>query len=350
MESVSCYGEADTVQGHPLVTVLMPVYNAERFLSAAIESILAQTCSRFELLMLDDGSTDRSRHLMEMIADSRVKISSRDHQGLTATRNELLEWASCEYVALMDADDVSLPNRLEQQLAFLRAHPVVGAVGTGVEYINDDGLVVPGGPQLPCTDSAIRLRSLHMNCFINGSMMFRRTAASGLRYRDLAPVEDYDFWLRLSDRCTVANIPQPLYRYRIHPASTTHHTAQSKREWLLRRIRQLAVQRLLTGGDELDCPFAPSVKRIPFRLPITRSTEAYATLCAWMIRALVSGRFRLASRLAYAAACDRQQDRRRLARIAKKVFMEQVRMTLGSTVPSRLIRYFFDLHRIPTEA
>ena len=119
----------------------MSVYNGEQFLDLAIESVLAQTFSDFEFLILDDGSTDRSRAIVERHAavDSRIRLISRENRGLIASLNQLLEEAKAPLIARMDADDICLPHRFERQHAFLQAHADYGVVGSAAEDIDEHG-------------------------------------------------------------------------------------------------------------------------------------------------------------------------------------------------------------------
>src|SRR6476661_6105481 len=125
----------------PPVSVLMPVYNAGRYVAEAVESILGQTYADFEFLIVDDGSTDRSRAILERYAarDPRIRLVSRPNTGYAAALNELLGLARGELVARMDADDVALPERLLRQVNYLRAHPEVVCVGTAVHLIDGGG-------------------------------------------------------------------------------------------------------------------------------------------------------------------------------------------------------------------
>ena len=115
----------------PVITVVMPIFNAERFLREAIESVLAQTFGDFELLAINDGSTDRSLDMLNELArrDSRIRVISRPNKGISATRNEGTKLGRGEFIAAIDADDISMPIRFETQVRFLREHPDHVAVG-----------------------------------------------------------------------------------------------------------------------------------------------------------------------------------------------------------------------------
>src|SRR5213082_3006291 len=128
----------------PVVSVLMPVYNAQRYLPAAVESILGQTFRDFEFIIIDDGSTDRSGEILRKFAaeDPRIKLISRPNTGYVVALNEALSCASGEFVARMDADDISLPTRFERQVAYLREHTDCVLVGTNVITMDSDGAMI----------------------------------------------------------------------------------------------------------------------------------------------------------------------------------------------------------------
>ena len=130
--------------GEPRISVLMPVYQAERYLEEAVESILAQSFDNFELLALDDGSTDASPDILEALArrDDRIRVRRTEHAGLVSQLNQGLAEARGEFIARMDADDVSHPARFERQLAYLDAHPDCVAVGTGTDEVDPERRII----------------------------------------------------------------------------------------------------------------------------------------------------------------------------------------------------------------
>ncbi len=208
-------------QSMPRVTVLIPVFNAERFLRESVKSVLAQTFANFdfELLAINDGSTDRSREILSSFSDPRVRIVDNDgNRGLIYTLNHGLELARGEYVARLDADDIAAPDRLAQQAAFLDQHPGVALVGGCAEFIDAEGKVFMTR-RVPLTHDEIVARIFSVNCFIHSGVMFRTSVVrtlGGFRPEALH-AEDYDLWLRIIERHDVANLPAVLVRYRVHP-------------------------------------------------------------------------------------------------------------------------------------
>ena len=212
----------------------MSVYNGERFLAAAIESVLAQTFTDFEFLILDDGSRDSSRAIAETYAarDPRIRVIARENRGLVASLNELLQNARAPLVARMDADDVCLADRFARQVATLACRPDIGVLGTWTEDIDEydapypldtldhpvdhDGFVaaIDAGAPLLCYPA----------------VMFRRdlVLSVGGYHPAFRHCEDLDLWLRLASVTQIANLPERLLRYRHYSeqVSSRHATEQ----------------------------------------------------------------------------------------------------------------------------
>ena len=208
----------------PRVSVILPAFNAERFVAEAVDSILGQSLAEFELIAIDDGSTDTTGSLLAARAahDPRIRIIARGNRGLTRSLNEGLETARADYVAIMNADDVSLPERLATQAAFLDLHPAVAAVGSQTRLMLADGKAGPA-TSLPESPAAIRSFLLRASALAHPAVMLRRQAvldAGGYRAQ-IEPAEDYDLWLRLAERHDLANLPDVLLHYRVHAGQST---------------------------------------------------------------------------------------------------------------------------------
>ena len=199
----------------PAVSVLLPIYNGEEFLAGAIDSLLAQSMTDFELLIVNDGSSDTSKDIVERYDDPRIVLLNRTHAGLVVALNEGIRRCRGRYVARMDHDDLSKPERLALQVAFLDANPEVVLVGTAFEVIDRDGAFLSVQKTLT-RDQDIRRRAFYANPFAHGSVMMRRQSLLAIGgYRDEFPfVEDYDLWVRIMSRHQVANLPRVLYSYR----------------------------------------------------------------------------------------------------------------------------------------
>jgi glycosyltransferase involved in cell wall biosynthesis len=209
----------------PPVSVVMPVYNSEPYIAGAVESILAQTFGDYEFIILDDGSTDRSLAVIQEIArrDSRIRVISRPNTGQTRAMNELISEARGEFVVRMDSDDYSFPDRIEQQLAFLRAHPDVVAVGGEVIWMDRDGDLIRSfcvGHTHEQIDAA-QLSGVASAVAQPASMIRRQVLLDIGGYRnELEPAEDFDVFLRLAEHGKLANLDRVVLRYRIHPDSS----------------------------------------------------------------------------------------------------------------------------------
>ena len=209
----------------PRVSVVLPVFNAERYVAAAVGSILGQTLGDFELIVIDDGSTDATPAILADLAarDRRVRLVSRGHRGVVHSLNEGLREARAAYLAIMNADDVALPERLARQAAFLDAHPAVAAVGSQSRVMLADGAPGPV-TRLPQSPAALRAIEMQASPLSNPTVMMRRNAAleiGGYRPQFSPAAEDYDLWLRLGERHDLANLPDVLLFYRLHPGQLT---------------------------------------------------------------------------------------------------------------------------------
>jgi glycosyltransferase involved in cell wall biosynthesis len=209
-----------------LVSILMPAYQVEKFVGTAIESILAQTYPHWELIILDDGSTDNTPKIIQRYAalDHRIQFHQREHKGLVDTLNKGIELAKGnKYIARMDADDIAHPERLETQVVFLEEHPKCGILGTAARMVDEAGEVV-GFHSVDTTDLEIRWRALLMNPFIHPTVMMRREVLllNQLEYDPSAEAaEDYDLWVRILQVSQGENLNLELLDYRIHPQSIT---------------------------------------------------------------------------------------------------------------------------------
>jgi hypothetical protein len=196
----------------------MGVYNGERYLAEALESILSQSFKDFECIIVDDGSTDRTPAILGSYAvrDARIQIVRQNNRGLTASLNHALRLARGRFVARMDADDVCVPDRFAMQVDFLQAHPDVGVLGGAFEMVDSTGKFLCT-QSMPKGDTEIRDSLLDSCAFLHPSVMMRTESLRAVDgYRDILCAEDYDLWLRLAETVKLANLSQVLIRYRIH--------------------------------------------------------------------------------------------------------------------------------------
>jgi len=208
----------------PAVSVIIPAYNAERVLGEAIDSILAQSCADFEVIVIDDCSTDGTWALIQRYAalDPRVRAYRNERNlGIAGNRNRGVDLATGTYIVWQDADDISLPGRVERQLAYMQAHPEVGIVGGYIEIFR--GETVLGIRRYPADDAALRRCIFRYSPIAQPAAMVRREAlrAAGEYNREYPPAEDIDMTFRIGQRYKLANIPEIVVRYRESDTSAT---------------------------------------------------------------------------------------------------------------------------------
>ena len=223
----------------PAVTVLMPVYNADRFVARTVDSILGQTFADFEFLIINDGSTDRSLEILRDYArrDPRVRLVSRPNTGYVVALNEGLGLAKGEFVARIDADDLSDPRRLDLQVARMRAEPDLVALGSNANAMDEHGRML-GDYDVPLTHEEIEAAHLRGSSSIHHPAVMLRPEAvkrvGGYR-RQFMPCEDFDLWLRLGEVGRLANLPQKLLTKRLFVGSAVA-TTLAKQEKLVKEI------------------------------------------------------------------------------------------------------------------
>jgi glycosyltransferase involved in cell wall biosynthesis len=253
----------------------MPIYNGERFLQESIESILRQTYNDFEFIIINDGSRDGSAQIIESYLDSRIRYTENSENiGVTRSLNRGLAMAVGEYVARMDADDISLPNRLESQVRFLDSHPEVGVLGTGVRLIDEFGheretLVFPS------EHGVLRwVMCFLFNPIPHPSVMTRRSHLEqvGGYKEELSCSQDYDLWWRMGEVSRLSNLQEVLLCLRKHAGNISSTRGKLQREVGLEINRRIlsevlkeevalsVAERLSGGGFANDIEILEAVK------------------------------------------------------------------------------------------
>jgi len=246
--------ESNDAFSAPVVSVVMSVFNGGEFLQSAIDSVLEQTFKDFEFIIFDDGSWDGSSNVLARAAarDQRIVLERLEHKGLTHALNRGLRKAKGEFIARMDADDISVPHRFENQVRFLRSHRDIALVGSAFELIDENSrplkiIQYPLAPEDIEPELAQRCVICHPSIMARLEIM---RELGGYRPQYLNG-EDYDLWLRLVERYRLANLPDVLLRHRQHTKkiSVTGHPQQ-----LISTIvaRQAAVCRRVGGTDPTD--------------------------------------------------------------------------------------------------
>jgi glycosyltransferase involved in cell wall biosynthesis len=282
----------------PAITVVLPVHNGQRFIRWAIESLMSQTFGDFELLVVDDGSTDESAQIVRSFTDSRIRLIGTKNLGLAAALNRGIAEARGKLVAIANDDDLNYPIRLERQLAFLRERPGVGMVGAAIVEIDEDGTILNEKHTFPLSHDEL-LRALMRARWVmsHPTMVFRRDLAirAGLYDPAFGAAEDVDFIARFTRIAEVANMAEVLVQYRIRRGaiSTVMRTNLRKKMRLVgamkRREQQTGVYDYRPRERALASRTADSVRAVKSR----RMLEAI--YLARIGKALVEGRkFRLA--------------------------------------------------------
>jgi glycosyltransferase involved in cell wall biosynthesis len=210
----------------------MSVYNGERFLRQAVDSILAQTFTSFEFVVVDDGSTDGTAEILKGYSDPRLRIIRQENMGLIGSLNRAVDIACGEYIARMDADDNSSPGRLELQLEWLESRPCTAVLGTQVAQIDEAGATIRRHYYPRSSDAIEKALLRGATALCHGTAMFRRACfekVGGYR-QPFEHAEDYDLWLRIIESCDIQNLPHVLYHKRLGLGSVSfaHFLAQQR--------------------------------------------------------------------------------------------------------------------------
>jgi glycosyltransferase involved in cell wall biosynthesis len=225
---------------NPVISVVMPVYNSGQLLNLAIESILDQTYTDYEFIIINDGSTDNTESVILSYTDRRIKyFKNPANLGIVASLNKGIELAKARYLARMDADDISLPERFEKQLHFMESNPEIAACGSQAYYINIKGIKT-GQSSLPINDNDIKAQLFFRNTFIHPTTFFKTKVVKEIRYNpDYHYAEDYYLLAQISREYSIGNLNDPLLLYRVHDGNTT---ATKRNEMKMAHLKVLDYQ------------------------------------------------------------------------------------------------------------
>ncbi|HMD83436.1 MAG TPA: glycosyltransferase [Terriglobia bacterium] len=244
----------------PTVSVVMSVFNGERFVAEAIESILKQTFRDFEFIIIDDGSTDGTADILVRFAkaDPRLVVHHHSNQGQVPSLNIGCGLARGRYIARIDADDIALPERFERQVDYLEQNPQVALVGSSITNIDEMGSHLSTWP-LPTGNEEIQKRLFELRDipFCHVTLMFRTEVFRAVKgYRTaFAPAEDYDLWLRMAERWQLANLPEPLVKVRRRSQSLSFTSA--RQQVISRLVAWSASTIRRAGGSDPICQEEP---------------------------------------------------------------------------------------------
>jgi glycosyltransferase involved in cell wall biosynthesis len=269
----------------PKISVILPVYNAQTYLQESIQSILSQSFSDFELIIINDGSTDQSLEIIQSYTDDRIKLINQSNAGLPISLNRAIAIAKGQYLARQDADDISLPTRLAEQTAYLDEHPTCALLGSWAKILVDN-TPTDRALQHPYKNGDIQLKLLFFNCFVHSSVMIRKSALekSGLypEEREKFPPEDYDLWLRIAKDFEVANIPKALLQYR----ELSNSISRTKLQIMQDRAELMSLHAIkdILGRAFVDADIADLLKGMTSQTLPTNQTKR--RLYAQMLNAL----------------------------------------------------------------
>jgi glycosyltransferase involved in cell wall biosynthesis len=243
----------------PRISVVMPVRDGARWLNAAISSVQQQTLTDFELVIVDDGSIDESPHIAESRtrADLRIRVFRQARLGLVPALNRGLTESRGRLIARLDADDLAHPERLRHQSDYLDSHPAIGLLGSWAHKIDESGSL-RGKIKPPTRPDALARLLSRMNPFLHSSVMVRSAVLRSVGgYRPaFEGAEDYDLWLRISEVTGIANLPECLLQYRLHPTSVTHR-ARARQLFSTRLAQRAAQARRTQAHDPTSTLTAP---------------------------------------------------------------------------------------------
>ena len=279
--------KADNFIDAPVISVVMSVYNGQKYLCESIDSILNQTCKNFEFIIINDGSKDNSLDVLleYQTRDNRLLIVNQNNIGLTRSLNRGAILAASEYIARQDADDISLPTRLEKQLNYMENHPEVAVIGCFGDFFNVNGVLRTNKAPMYSQDG-IKRHLASKNLFMHGSAMIRKSCLAKVGfYREFfRHSQDYDLWLRLSQYFDIAILPEHLYQYRVTPQ------AISVSKWPIQKqyadiAGKLHAERLATGRDSYDT----FVRSYPDGLPVCDDAACKYEYHLFLAREFVGG-------------------------------------------------------------
>ena len=256
----------------PLISVILPVYNAEKYVREAVESVLAQTFSNFELIVINDGSTDGSGAVLRELAarDTRIVLVDRSNGGLVSALNEGINLARADLIARMDADDIAMPERFSEQYRRMSEAPHLGAVGSFILLIDADGEIVRQG-HYPVSEGDVE-NFLEAGCpFAHPTVMMRKEAvvAAGGYRRAFSHAEDYDLWLRIHELgYALSNIPKPLLKYRVHDTnvSLVHREQQELATVIAKLCHRMRVAKLPDPAQDIESIGPGLIDMIPMEM------------------------------------------------------------------------------------
>jgi len=252
----------------PLVSIVMPVYNCEKYLDKSIKSILNQTFRNFEFIIINDGSTDKTGNILEKYekADSRIHIYNSEHQGVSLSLNKGCGLAQGKYIARMDADDISLPERIAKEVEYMEAHPEIGILGTGEEQIDEGGSLIRKR-HFPVLPGFIKWSVMFGGwCLSHPTVMMRQAAIKELNFynKEVLSGQDYELWSRAIFATKISNIQCILIQRRIWSENFSYKDYRANTQTVIDAMH-LAIRRLL--GREISEEITVGILQLQREIP-----------------------------------------------------------------------------------
>lgn len=215
-----------------LLSIIIPAFNAEKYISQAIQSVLNQTYDNFELIIINDGSTDKTKVVIESFKDERIRyFENEKNSGIVFSRNKGLKLAQGEYIGMLDADDIAYPKKFEKQITFLQQNKDFGMIGSWSKFIDEEGESISGSWKLRAKPEMIPSIMLFKNYFLQSAVLYRKSCIRQYSFKDGFDIlEDYLIWLEIIKKFKVWNLQEYLLDYRIHSGGVTKMHQKEKLE------------------------------------------------------------------------------------------------------------------------
>ncbi len=216
----------------PSLSIIMPAYNVGQYIAQAIQSVLDQTYEDFELIIINDGSTDNTKTVITSFNDSRIKyFENEKNSGIVFSRNRGLKLAKGEYIGMLDADDVAHSEKFKKQIAFLEQNKDFGMLGSWANFIDEEGVRLAGSWKLKAPPEMIPSIMLFKNYFLQSAVIYRKECISQFSFREGFDIlEDYLIWLEIINKYKAWNLQEYLIDYRVHDGGVTKMHQQKKLE------------------------------------------------------------------------------------------------------------------------
>jgi hypothetical protein len=324
----------------PVVSIVMAAHNAARHLAETMDGIFAQTSDSWELIAIDDGSTDDTGDILDRYAkeDTRIRVIRQGNRGLAASLNSGVAEARGLYIARLDADDVPMPHRLATQVAWLDRHPEVVMVGSSAIYLAE-GIRTNTLKSVPTDPRTIRRLLVHGNCMIHPTVVMRKSAlmAAGGYRTCFRAAQDYDLWLRMVEQGPIANIAEPLIYYRIHSEQATVRKLHQQ-VWGVIAAQHAARQRRAGRPDPLDGVAEITEATIRSHLLLSQRPQALSYADSIQASAdAIQWRTLFRPRLEWQLAVDAIRHRQPLAAVRHTIAALRSQPQLLLRLPARLL-------------